>query len=199
MSESDREKWDTRYREGTYEARTYPSPFLSAWLTRLPPSLAGSRALDVACGAGRNAMHLAHAGFRVDGVDISRAALERAERSARERGLEVNWRPVDLDDAVLEAGAYHLISVIRFMHRALAPRLVEALAADGWLLFEHHVHSSRNVGGPRSPDFRLQPQELLRDFSSLRVLHYEERVDTDPDGRVMALARLVACKGDPGF
>jgi len=27
----------------------------------------------------------------------------------------------------------------------------------------------------------------------------EERIDTDPDGRTMALARLVACKGDPGF
>jgi len=199
MSEADREKWDTRYREGSYRARTHPSPFVEAWLPRLPPARLGGRALDVACGTGRNALRLAEAGFRVDAMDISGAALERAARSAAQRGLDVNWIEADLDHARFERDAYDLITVVRFTDRALAPRLIEALAADGWLLYEHHLRTPRAVGGPTGERFRLPPQALLHDFGSLRVLHYDEGIDEDPDGRTMALARLVACKGNPGF
>jgi hypothetical protein len=40
---------------------------------------------------------------------------------------------------------------------------------------------------------------LLRDYADLRVVFYEECIDEDRDGRVMALVRLVACKGDAGY
>jgi len=199
MSEADREKWDTRYRDGSYEARTYASPFLEAWLARLPASLHGARALDVACGAGRNAMRLAEAGFRVDGMDISRAALERAAASAAARGVRVNWVEADLDQVRPARASYALISVIRFTDPLLHPHLVAALSPGGWLLYEHHLRTPRAVGGPTSERFRVAPQQLLRDFSKLRVLHYEETISDDPDGRTMALARLVACNGDPGY
>ena len=199
MSESDREKWDTRYREGSYEARSYASPFLEAWLARLPPTVHARRALDIACGAGRNALRLAEAGFDVDAMDISRAALERAAASGAARGLRVNWIEADLDQARPEPGCYALISVIRFTDPLLHPHLISALAPHGWLLYEHHLRTPREVGGPRSERFRAAPQQLLRDFASLRVLYYEEVIDEDRDGRTMALARLVACKGDPGF
>ena len=54
MSQSDLDKWDVRYREGSYLVRDYPSPFLDAWLERLPRTVFDGRALDIACGAGRN-------------------------------------------------------------------------------------------------------------------------------------------------
>ena len=62
MSHADRDKWDKRYREGSYGTRTYPSELLAEWL----PQLQKGRALDVACGAGRNALYLAAAGYVVD-------------------------------------------------------------------------------------------------------------------------------------
>jgi SAM-dependent methyltransferase len=172
---------------------------MEEWLGQVPAGFAGGRALDVGCGAGRNALRLAEAGYRVDAMDISRHALARGADTAADRGLSVNWIEADMDEMVPEAGAYAVISVVRFMNRAMPGRLVAALAPGGWLLFEHHLMTSRSVDGPRGDGFRLVPQELLRSFASLRVIHYSEAIADDPDGRPMALARLVACNGDPGF
>ena len=199
MSQADLEKWDMRYSEGAYLVRDYPSPFLETWLARLPQAVFNGRALDIACGAGRNALRLAQAGLQVDAIDISRAALDRAAGTARDRELDVNWIQADLDDAALEVDAYNVISVVRYMHRQMAPQVVDALDADGWLIIEHHLQSTQPVGGPTTNTFRLAPQELLHDYNGLRIVFYEECIDEDRDGRVMALVRLVACKGDAGF
>ena len=199
MSQTDLDKWDARYREGSYLVRDYPSPFLDVWLARLPPTVFGGRALDIACGAGRNALRLAEADLRVDAMDISQAALDRAAAAAKERGLSVNWIQADLDHVALEVGAYNMISVVRYMHRQMAAQVIDALTPDGWLIIEHHLQSTLPVGGPTTDTFRLAPQELLHDYAGLRVVFYEECIDEDRDGRVMGLVRLVACKGDAGF
>ena len=73
------------------------------------------------------------------------------------------------------------------------------MAENGWLLFEHHFQTPCDVNGPKGEDFRLRPQELLGAFAGLRVVHYEELITDDPDGRRMALARFVGCNGDSGY
>ena len=74
------------------------------------------------------------------------------------------------------------------------------LASDGWILVEHHVKSVAEVVGPSNPDFRLDPQELLRAFGSLRILFYSEQIEpADLDHGSYAVARMVACRGDAGF
>ena len=196
VAEADREKWDRRYAEGSYEARTYPSPFLVERLADLPRG----RALDLACGAGRNALCLAEAGYEVDALDISGVAVERARTAARERGLEVDFRVVDLDGFVPPAGRYDLVTVIRYTDRKLMERLPEALAEGGMLLVEHHLLTSEPVAGPTSRHFRLAPNELVDLYHGrLRVLFYDERITPDPDGRSIALARFLGCRGSPGF
>jgi len=60
--------------------------------------VAGRRTLDVACGAGRNALFLATNGYDVTAVDISVVGLDRGRRVATERGLSVDWLYADLDD-----------------------------------------------------------------------------------------------------
>lgn len=193
---NERDAWNSRYAEGDYTPRTHPAPFLEEWVDRLPPG----RALDVACGTGRNALRLAEAGLRVDAVDISEVAVERARTEADARGLELNWQVSDLDEFELSSGVYQAITVIRYRNRALWPRLIDALAPDGWLLVEHHLKSLLEVSGPQNPEFRLDPQELLEEFAMLRIVYYSESLEpADDGGRHYALARLVACKGDPGF
>ena len=78
MSNTDREKWNERYTSGAYAARTHPTQLLADWIDQLPRG----RALDVACGAGRNALYLAEHGYAVDAVDISSVALDRARAAA---------------------------------------------------------------------------------------------------------------------
>ena len=62
---------------------------------RLAP---GMRVLDVPCGDGRLALELAARGCRVTGVDISPDFLAAARTSAKERGLNVEWRQSDMRD-----------------------------------------------------------------------------------------------------
>ena len=196
VAEADREKWDRRYADGTYRSRTYPSPFLVERLAELPKG----RALDLACGAGRNALCLAEAGYEVEAVDISGVAIERARDAARDRGLDVDWRVEDLDDFTPPPGRFDLITVIRYPNREMMERLPEALAEGGMLLVEHHILTSAPVGGPASRAFRLAPNELIDLYHHrLRVLFHEERIAPDPDGKEMALVRFLGCRGSPGF
>ena len=194
MSEFERTEWDRRYAEGEYRPRAAPSPLLEEWLPRLPTG----RALDLACGAGRNALRLAEAGFAVEAIDISRVAIDIASTEATARGLDISWRVADLDSLELDAGVYDLITVFRYINRPLWPRLTAALAPGGFILVEHHLDSPLRVEGPRQPEFRLRPQELLRAFHDLRVVLYSETIETE-GGTTFALARLVACQGDPGW
>ena len=195
MSDADRERWNVRYASGEYTARTHPSALLATWIDRLPRG----RALDVACGTGRNAIHLAGNGYAVDAMDISAVALARARERAEAAGVAVHWIETDLDRVEIARDAYDVIVVARFLDRPLIPRLVDALRPGGHVVYDHHYITPADVDGPRSRRFRARPNELLERFRALRVVFYEEGIVADPDGRRMALARLVACKGSPGY
>jgi SAM-dependent methyltransferase len=193
VSSAERDKWDARYRDGAYENRTHPSALLAEWLPRLPRG----RALDVACGAGRNALYLAANGYTVSALDISAVALERGRRSAAAAALTIDWRCADLDgdlDEALPAGPYDLIVWVRYVHGSLMTALVRRLAANGVLLAEQHLATAEDVAGPKSAAFRLAPGELARSAAGLTVLHAFEGSLVDPDGRSVALAQLIGVK-----
>lgn len=197
MSHADRLKWDERYRAGSYAARPHPTQLLADRLADLPRG----RALDVACGAGRNALFLAAAGYEVDAVDVSSVGLERGARTAAERGLAVNWIEADLEESpapeALPNSDYALIVLVRYVNMPLIPLLAERLGNGGCLLCEQHLQTTLDVAGPRNPAYRLEPNELLAAASNLRVLFYRENIVQDPDGRPAALAQLIACSGEP--
>lgn len=195
MSDADRERWNARYASGEYAARTHPSALLAAWTDRLPRG----RALDVACGLGRNAIHLAAHGYAVDAMDVSDVALAKARDRAGAAGVMVNWVEADLDRPDIARDAYDVVVVARFLDRPLLPRLVDALRPGGHIVYDHHYISPVQVGGPKGQRFRARPNELLERFRALRILFFEEGIVTDPDGSRMALARLVACRGSPGY
>lgn len=188
MSDADRKRWDQRYRDGSYRARPDATELLQNWQARLPRG----RALDLACGAGRNALYLAACGYEVDAVDIAPFALERARVKARERGLQVNWIEADLDTFEPAHEGYDLIVVARYVNRQLMPRLTPALKPGGALLYEHHIRTEVEVDGPKDPDFRLAPDELRQQFAELDIRYYREGLVKDPDGRTMALAQMIA-------
>jgi len=195
LSRADLSKWDERYRTGSYATRTHPTPLVEQLLASLPRG----RALDVACGAGRNALCLAAAGYAVDAVDISPTGLERARATALVRGLRVNWIAADLEEGLPDGlgsdARYAVIVMVRYVNAALMPALIERLADGGVLVCEQHLVSSRDVVGPRNPAYRLAPNELLRAAADLRVLFYREGIVEDPDRRRAALAQLIAERG----
>ena len=189
MSEEDRRKWNQRYAAGAYATRPVPSAWLQQWLPEAPEG----RALDVACGLGRNARLLAQAGFAVDAIDISSEALARAAELAVSEGVEVCWRECDLELGLPEdRTGYQLIVMIRYVNAALLTVLCSRLAPGGYLVVEEHLRTDEQVAGPGNPRFRVAPGELQRALVGLQVVSAEESVVTDPDGARVALARVVA-------
>ncbi|NIP13382.1 MAG: methyltransferase domain-containing protein [Pseudomonadales bacterium] len=190
LADQDREKWDKRYAAGAYAERTHPSAFVGKWLSDLP---AGD-ALDIACGAGRNALYMAERGFRVDAVDVSAEALARAASAAAEAGLEVNWIQCDLDTGLPVAGPFDLIVMIRYVNEPLLRSLPSMLRPGGVLIVENHLTTEEAVIGPRDPRYRVMPGALPAAVPDLEVLEATDSVVDDPDGRKVGLARLVARK-----
>ena len=187
MSKQDRDKWDRRYAEDSYR-RHNPVGLLHDWLPRLPVG----KALDVACGAGRNAIFLAEAGFRVDAIDISPAGLETARREAERRGVSVNWIEHDLDLPYAFDRDYDLILVLWFVRLDLLRELCAHLAPGGFLISEQHLIADGDLAGPENPRCRFAPGALREAAGELEILLYEESSGLDDDGEPMASARVVA-------
>lgn len=195
MSLADLEKWDARYREGDYASRRHPTALLERFIDELPRGAA----LDLACGAGRNSLFLAKAGFEVDAVDISAAGLERLCADAEADDLAIRTLKADLEDGIPASlplkDRYELIVMVRYVNPPLLASLIERLADGGIFLSEQHLATDLDVVGPRNTAYRLAPNALLDAARGLRVHFHREGVVTDPDGRRAALAQIVASRG----
>ena len=187
MSAADRRKWDARYRDGAFVERTWPSEFLVACADWLPQR---GWALDLACGAGRNALFLARRGLAVDAVDISPIALARGRDESA--GLAIEWHQADLEAGFTPTRRYDLLINIRYVNLPLVTALVGHLAPGGALVVEQHLRHEKAEVGPKNPAFRVAPGALRDLAEGLDVLTDEEGLFRDPDNRVAALARLCA-------
>jgi len=190
MTQTDRLKWNERYKSGAYGERRYASALLQEWIDRIPCG----RALDVACGAGRNALFLAARDFTVDAVDISREALDLARGRAQEAGLHINWIEHDLDESLALDAQYALIVLMRYVNLPLLRQLTGNLAPGGFLVCEQHLVTDEEVVGPSNSAYRVASGALRTAAKDLRIHHLEEAIVQDPDHRKAALARLVAQK-----
>jgi len=108
-SDPSRERWNRRWAgEERVHASTAPSRFVVAEVAGLRPGAA----LDLACGAGRNAVWLAGQGWRVTAVDFSGVALRMARGLEAERRVSVEWVEADVLAWMPPARAYDLVCVL---------------------------------------------------------------------------------------
>ncbi|HYM80081.1 MAG TPA: rhodanese-like domain-containing protein [Candidatus Limnocylindria bacterium] len=163
-----------------------PAPFLEWALPALTPGLA----IDLAAGAGREAVFLALHGFAVEAWDHDRGALDRACALAVRHGVTITpvVRNLERRAPDLPEGRAGLVTVFRFLHRPLFPHIERALAPGGSLVYETYRRGQARFGRPRHPRFLLDDGELSRAFPSLSVEHYEEL--DPPEGPIVA--RLLA-------
>jgi SAM-dependent methyltransferase len=185
----DREAWNRKHAAGEHHFGGRPNRFLVAEVESLP----AGRALDVACGAGRNAVWLAEQGWRVTGVDFSDVALASAHALAEERAAEVEWLEADVLAHVPEPQSFDLVSVLYLQLPAEERRLVLGRAADavapgGTLIVIGHDldNLEHGHGGPQDPRVLFTPDEIAAD---LRGLEIEKAERLDRDGAIDALVR----------
>ena len=200
MSQTDRDKWNQRYRDGAYVARKHPSALLQEWLPRLTPVGRTPRALDIASGSGRNSLYLAHQGWRVCAVDISEVALGQLRATADEEKLDIKCVEQDLEvadprlETVAGQGPFDLVIMIRYSNLPLIPRLGDMLAPGGYLMVESHLVTDADVVGPSDQRFRVAPGQLRSAATGLEIVASHEGIVEDPDRRRAALAQLIARK-----
>jgi rhodanese-related sulfurtransferase len=171
-----------QHRDGDPFRPLGPSPWLVRNADLLPR---GGEVLDVACGGGRNALLLAAAGFRVRGVDVDGARIDRlASTAARlELPLEAELLDLERDPPDLGKGRFDVVLVFDYLHRPLFPALTAALRPGGVMLYETFTTSQAGRGGPTSPDHLLRPGELAGLVSPLRVVRSREG---EHEGRFVA-------------
>jgi tellurite methyltransferase len=184
--EQDRNKWNSRYSGNELLIGPEPSGYLAENIGLIESLVPGKRALDIACGEGRNSLFLAGRGFVVTGLDISERGLAKARRRAAEERLDIDFRQADLEG--YEIGeSYDLILNFNFLLRGLIPRLVGALNPGGILVFDT-ILSAPSLQGEHTKDFLLQPGELERLFADFpgKVIKSEERpLDGTPTARLI--------------
>jgi SAM-dependent methyltransferase len=169
MAEQDRRKWNEKYaRDETLLRRETPARFVEAYWH----FAGGGRAVDLACGGGRNALYLAKKGFAVDALDISEVAIGALK--AKAVGLPVRARVVDLDGYEPPEGVYGLAVMANFLDRSLIARMADALKPGGLFIVETYMkHPDNEKAG--NPDFLLDPGELRRLFDGrFQVIDYDE-------------------------
>lgn len=161
--------WETFYAEQSVEKMpwyyTGMDPDLEQGLRRW--TLQSGDALDIGTGPGTQAIALAERGFRVTGVDISEAAVQKATARARTLDIEVQFQRADIltasfdinFDLVFDRGCFHVQppdrreDYVRCLHRHVAP--------SGFLFLKCFSREEPDGRGP----YRFTPDEIESLFS----------------------------------
>ncbi len=164
------------------------SEHASVWVERSASQVPPGPVLDVACGRGRHTLLFLELGHPVVAVDRDVAAvraLEDPRLEVIEADLE-NSSPFPLGDRVFSG-----VVVTNYLHRPLLPKLVDAVAPGGMLVYETFARGNERLGRPTSPAFLLEHGELLEVVrGQLTVIAYEDVLVTEP--RPAAVQRIAA-------
>ncbi len=132
----------------------------------------GRTALDVACGAGRDAVFLAEHGLEVTAWDILPDAVARCEDLARRTGVGIAATARDVTaPGAIPADSFDVVCCFNFLHRPLMPALVKAVRPGGFICYETFVDPQRErFGKPTRPERVLRPGELATFFKGWTLL-----------------------------
>lgn len=173
-----------------------PVAAASPWVRRFAPLIPPGEVLDLACGSGRHARLLAQLGHPVLAVDRDEAALAACAAPG------IRCEQYDLENGApwpYAGRRFAGIVVTNYLHRPLFAPLLDALAPGGVLIYETFAAGNGLYGRPSSPDFLLQPGELIEQVrlhgGALRVLAYEDGYVDQP--KPALVQRICALRHDP--
>ena len=168
-------KWDERYHADTYLFGKEPVLLIKTYASVLRPG----RLMDVGMGEGRNAVFLAGLGFKVEGIDCSARAIEKASRLAEEKKVTVEVKTQNLDFFLMPLMKFD--SVVMTYLKPL-PRFFSeirrGLVAGGTVALEAYTvdHLKKNPGAAAVVDFEdcYKPNEVLFALKDFHLLYYKE-------------------------
>jgi SAM-dependent methyltransferase len=197
------EGWNARYMEADLVWGPAPNRLVAAETDGLAPG----RALDLACGEGRNAIWLAERGWRVTAVDFSSVAVDRARHLAAERGVELDLVVGDVLEMPLQAGSYDLVLLAylqlpRHERAAVLESATGAVRPGGtFLLVGHDLRNhEEGHGGPSNPALLWTVEEVVGALSGAGLtVERADEVLRDVEGAPRpAIDTLVRARRQPG-
>ena len=200
---SEYERWETRYATPAYAFGKAPNYFLASCKAILPRS---GRALAVADGEGRNGVWLAEQGLDVVSIDFSPSAQQKARALARERGVDVDFRQVDVHAWDYPDAAFNVIVEVFTQFSTPAERAVKwaamrrALKPGGLLIVHGYTPKQLDygTGGPKEIE-RLYTRAMLEsafgDFRDVTIVEEELEIhEGTSHGGMSAVIGLTARK-----
>jgi SAM-dependent methyltransferase len=159
----DSQQWDERYSGDELVWTSTPNQFLVADAVGLPVG----RAVDLACGEGRNSIWLAEQGWQVTGVDFSAVGLAKAKRFADLWDVKVTWIESSVEDWAPPPGGLDLVAVLYLQlpqpaRAAALAAAASAVAPGGTLLVAAHDQDNLTwgYGGPPNADVLYQVSDV---------------------------------------
>jgi SAM-dependent methyltransferase len=167
--------------------QTAPMPWIERFASLIAPP---SRVLDVASGPGRHSRFFAARGCPTLAVDRDATALAVLDGVA---GVTTLCADLERDAWPLAGQRFDAVVVTHYLHRPLFPRLLDAVADDGVLLYATFAVGNEAYGKPSNPDFLLRTNELLDLIDGrLDVVAFEQGVTT---GERAAVVQRIAAVG----
>ena len=173
--------WNERYRLNPSNEEA------TALVVEWAATLKAGKALDLACGSGRNSGYLSVRDWEVTAVDGASIAIN----VLRSRHPLVRAQVADLEagDFAIEADRWDLILSCYYLQRDLFPAMKAGVRPGG------HILAIAHIPGPgEEPNFkRAAPGELRGFFADWEILHEYEGPSRDPAHR-RPVAEMVARK-----
>jgi tellurite methyltransferase len=170
LSQDSKTQWDQRYNRSTFIYGKSPAHFLAENYQYIPFE---GHVLDMGMGEGRNAVFLAQKGYKVTGVDISSVAVKKSYLLAQEFGVKIKGVVASLQDYKIPPQSFDAIICFYYVDKSLIEKIKSWLKPGGILIYEAHTQREKASHSDGQGNF-LKEQELLKLFSGMRVLKYEE-------------------------
>lgn len=200
---SEFERWETRYAVPDYAFGKEPNYFLASCKALLPRS---GRTLAVADGEGRNGVWLAEQGLDVVSIDFSPSAQKKARALAAERGVDIDFRRVDVHAFEYPEAAFDVVVEIFTQFSSPAERAVKwagmrrALKSGGLLILHGYTPKQLGygTGGPKEIEnlyTRAMLEKAFGDFRDVKFVEEEREIhEGTSHGGMSAMIGLTARK-----
>lgn len=174
MAIEDKYKWDQKYIDNP---KLLKDRNPSEKLKNILPLIKGNKALEIACGSGRNSIFLAQNNFTVDAYDISWVALDTLNKK---NNPNITTKQIDLEGFTPNKNNYDLVVMTNYLDRDIIPKLLEALKPNGIIIIETYMDHPSNTKPNSNPDFLLQKNELKSFVTrNFQIIEYDE-FDNEP-------------------
>jgi SAM-dependent methyltransferase len=123
------EQWNARYLAGE-RGESKPSPIVIEAAAAMP----AGRALDLACGAGRNALFLAKNGWDVVAIDGAPEAIRIVKQRAKRVGVALELHVIELESSLplpFDDATFDLVTMVLYLQPSLFAEAHRLLRSGG--------------------------------------------------------------------